>query len=117
MHEKSFTEYQLSKIQYILDSSKENNDSDYVIIWKVAWEIIVISHDIYKSHGGHAHKVRQRIRWELWKEAKRIFPELKNFKIVSKEFGKGMKFKHVTTGRIIKQRSLLQRFVAWIFNL
>jgi len=49
--------------------------------YKVNWIIVSTSHAIYKTLGARGHKVRQKIRHQLWDISQRKYPVLNRYSI------------------------------------
>ena len=49
--------------------------------YKVNWIILSTSHAIYKTRGVRGHKVRQKLRHQLWSIAQRKYPVLNRYSI------------------------------------
>jgi len=115
-HHTKFLKWQIRKIQNII----ENRYTDKQIFWSVAWFIIKISHDINNKRGWYGHNVRQNIRWQLWGEAKKIFPALRKFTIVSEEFNGHMNYITIPLKPVEKQSGIARaiikiiKFIRWL---
>lgn len=71
------TEIAMRNISHVVYSVRDDPARWY----KVNWIIVSTSHAMYKTHGLRGHKVRQKIRHQLWSKAQRKYPVLNRYSI------------------------------------